>query len=221
MENKGIAMPALLAIVFAVLVAGGALYYNTRPEAEKMMEMGEAMVEDGESMVKEGEAMIEEGEKMMEEGEAMMEEENTTMNGSGSDNGDVGFMSPAGISYYGEVLSESSDGAVLLDFNQSDYENAIMNEKLVALYFYANWCPTCKLEFPKMIDAFKKLPSGVVGFRVNYNDSQTDNYEKGLARQFGVAYQHTKVFVKNGERILKSPESWDEERYITEITNAL
>ena len=216
METKGIAMPALLAIVFAVLVAGGALYYNTRPEAEKMMEMGESMMEDGEKMMEEGESMMKEGEKMMEEGEAMMEGDGAMMDG-----GDTGAMSASGVSYYGEVLAQNGDGVYLLDFNKQDYENAIANEKLVVLYFYANWCPTCKLEFPKMQSAFNKLDvKNVVGFRVNYNDNQTDSDEKQLARDFGVAYQHTKVFVKDGERVLKSPESWDEARYISEITKA-
>lgn len=61
----------------------------------------------------------------------------------------------------------------------------------------------------------------VIGFRVNYNDDQTDNEEKALAREFGVAYQHKKVFVKNGQRILKSPEEWDDKRYDTEINKAI
>ena len=42
-----------------------------------------------------------------------------------------------------------------------------------------------------------------------------------LAKQFGVAYQHTKVFVKSSTRILKSPEGWDRERYLTEINKAI
>lgn len=57
----------------------------------------------------------------------------------------------------------------------------------------------------------------VIGFRVNYNDNQTDNDECNLAREFGVAYQHTKIFVKNGTRILKSPEGWNKDRYLIEI----
>ena len=77
-------------------------------------------------------------------------------------------------------------------------------------------------EFPVMQKVFNELTTDkVIGFRVNYNDDQTDNDEKNLAKQFGVAYQHTKVFVKNGQRILKSPEGWDYKRYDTEISKAL
>lgn len=119
-------------------------------------------------------------------------------------------------SYQGQRLAGAA--APLLDFVKSDYEQAIASDKLVVLYFYANWCPICVAEFPKMQTTFDGLTnSNVIGFRVNFNDNQTDDDEEQLARQFGVAYQHTKVFVKNGQRILKSPESWEQARYVEEI----
>ena len=36
---------------------------------------------------------------------------------------------------------------------------------------------------------------GVVGFRVNFNDTETDSEEKALAKEFGVTYQHTGFFI--------------------------
>lgn len=122
--------------------------------------------------------------------------------------------------YAGTVLAGTS--APLLDFKKSDYDAALKTNKLIALYFYANWCPICKAEFPEMEKAFDSLKTDqVIGFRVNYNDSDTDGDEKKLAQQFGIAYQHTKVLVKNGQRILKSPEGWDTARYQQEIQKAL
>lgn len=114
---------------------------------------------------------------------------------------------------------ETTSSAPLLNFTKAQYDAAVASDKLVVLYFYANWCPICRAEFPLMQSAFAKLPAGsnVIGFRVNYNDSDTDEDEKALARQFGVAYQHTKVFLKNGQVVLKSPEGWSEDRYLTEI----
>lgn len=115
----------------------------------------------------------------------------------------------------------AGDLSPLLDFNQADYQAALKTDKLIALYFYADWCPICREEVPKLYEAFNQLNNDhVIGFRVNYNDDQTDEVEKALAREHGVAYQHTKVFVKNNQRVLKSPESWDTARYLAEINQA-
>lgn len=118
--------------------------------------------------------------------------------------------------FTGKLLAGSS--SPLLEFNTADYDAALRTNKLVVLYFYATWCPICKAEVPKLEAAFNELTNDkVIGFRVNFNDSDTDNDEKNLAREFGVAYQHTKVFIKNGQRVLKSPETWEKEKYLEEI----
>jgi thiol-disulfide isomerase/thioredoxin len=177
-----------------------------------MMEKGDAMMKEGEEMMNEGESMMKEGEEIMKEGESMMEKDESMMK---TDDAMMGASS-----YEGEMLGGSS--APLLDFTKADYEKALESDKLIALYFYANWCPVCRAEFPVMQEVFNELQSDeVIGFRVNYNDNETDDYERGLAKQFGVAYQHTKVFVRNGTRILKSPEGWDKARYESEITKVL
>ena len=120
----------------------------------------------------------------------------------------------------GEVLAGKT--SLLYDFSKAKYDEAIKSDKLVVLYFYADWCPICREEVPKMYAAFNELTTDkVIGFRVNYNDSDTDADEQKLASEYGIAYQHTKVFIKNGERILKSPETWDKQRYLDEISKAL
>ncbi len=122
----------------------------------------------------------------------------------------------AKVGYAGEVLAGKS--AVLLDFVKSDYDKALASDKIVFLYFYANWCPICRREVPVMQAAFDELATDrIIGFRVNYNDDQTDADETALAREFGVAYQHTKVALKAGERVVKSPEGWDKQRYLQEL----
>ena len=125
----------------------------------------------------------------------------------------------APVRYTGQVLA--GQASPLLDFTKQDYDVALASNKLIVLYFYADWCPICRKEFPVMQAAFHELAfSDVVGFRVNFNDHFTDEFEKSLAQEHGVAYQHTKVFVKGGQRILKSPETWEKSDYISQIGSA-
>lgn len=119
--------------------------------------------------------------------------------------------------YSGKVLAGST--SPLLDFKKGDYDKTLASDKLVVLYFYANWCPICKEEVPKLEKAFNELHTDkVVGFRLNFNDNETDNDEKKLAEEFGVGYQHTKILLKNGKSVLRAIESWDKEKYLKEIS---
>ena len=117
----------------------------------------------------------------------------------------------------GEVLAGNS-GAMYKEFNQADYEQALSENKKILLYFYATWCPICVAEQPAIKGTFDELDNeNIIGFRVNYKDSATDNYEKSLAEEFGITYQHTKVIIVNGEQSLKSLENWDKDKYIEEL----
>lgn len=61
------------------------------------------------------------------------------------------------------------------------------------LFFYANWCPTCRPADQSFSEKKAQLPVDVSVIRVNYNDTETDQTEKDLAAQYGVTYQHTFV----------------------------
>ena len=131
-----------------------------------------------------------------------------------------GGIAPQPMKYSGTKLAGNT--APLLDFTKADYDAAVASGKLVLLYFYANWCPICRAEFPKMQTVFDELTAdAVVGFRVNYKDNETNTDETTLAKQFGVAYQHTKVFVRGGDLVSKHPDSWSAERYRKEINDRL
>lgn len=68
------------------------------------------------------------------------------------------------------------------------------NKKRV-LFFYASWCPTCRPVDTELETKHDQIPENLVVFRINYNDTDTDEVEKNLATQYGITYQHTFVLV--------------------------
>ncbi|MEK7649650.1 MAG: thioredoxin family protein [Patescibacteria group bacterium] len=227
--SRGIALPAVLIVIATLLVVGGGYYYFAGsaleqaqcPADAKLCSDGSAVGRTGpncefaacpgDDAMKKDDAMMKDDEAMMKEDGAMMDTKDDAMMQEGDS-----IM----LQLSGTVLAGSK--APLIDFNKADYDKAIASDKLVVLYFYADWCPICRAEFPKMQQAFHELSTDkVVGFRVNYKDDFTDADEMALARQFGVAYQHTKIFLKGGQQILKAPDSWEKARYTSEINKLI
>ena len=156
-------------------------------QTETAMEKKDEMTGKENAMIKEG-AIMEKEESMMDQSE-----------------------------YSGKMLA-GTGSTKYLDFNKADYDKALKEKKKILLYFYANWCPLCKKEQLETFAAFNEInDADLIGFRVNYRDGDDDEFEKALAKEFGVGYQHTKVILKDGKRVGKFPDSWDKERYLDEL----
>ena len=178
----------LILIVFVIVVSGCEQVIDEAMNDESMMEKGS---------VQEDDAMMEKDDSAMMEDEIMMETDSMMES-----------------TYSGKVLAGTA--SKYLEFSKADYDEALKENKKILLYFYASWCPICKAEQPEAFAAFNELnDSNLVGFRVNYKDGSDDADEKDLARQFGVAYQHTKVILKDGKQVGKYPDSWSRQTYLS------
>lgn len=72
------------------------------------------------------------------------------------------------------------------------------------LFFYADWCPTCRPVDRELRDKENEIPGDVTIYRINYNDTATDTEEKDLAEKYSITYQHTFVQIDGeGEEIAK------------------
>ncbi len=105
------------------------------------------------------------------------------------------------------------------NWDKSKFDEAVADGKLVYLEFSANWCSSCKAQEEHLKAAFELLDDpGIVGFKVHYKDDETTDEQEGLAKKYQVPYQMTKVILKNGEVVMKSPEPWEAQRIIEELT---
>jgi len=208
-QKKG-AVPAIVVVVLLIIIVGGGFYLYSAKKAEMPKQDEFSELKNGAQEKEEGLSEME-NEKMMDNEEGMMAERKMM-------GGEERMMSSV---YSGTTLAGSL--SPLLDFTKADYDKAIQSGKPILLYFYASWCPICKKETADALyPAFNEFKrEGVIGFRVNYKDGDTDKDEVALAREFGVPYQHTKILLQGGKMFLKSPESWDKARYTKEITTLL
>jgi thiol-disulfide isomerase/thioredoxin len=122
--------------------------------------------------------------------------------------------------YSGNVLAGTS--SPYIEYNNLDYEKAINDGKVILLDFYASWCPICRAEEPEIFAGFNEINNeNVVGFRVNFNDPDTDSDEKELAKKFGVPYQHTKIILKDGKEIARFSDQWTKQDLVNELNKVI
>lgn len=101
-----------------------------------------------------------------------------------------------------EEESTMQSDARYVTYSTDALDNAANTRRV--LFFYANWCPTCRPVDENLQTSQATLPEDVTVIRVNYNDTDTDQEEKDLAKQYGVTYQHTFVQIDSqGNEVTK------------------
>ncbi len=109
----------------------------------------------------------------------------------------------------GEAMMEKNDDKMMkadsaryVEYSKATLDSAANNRRV--LFFYASWCPICKPADADLKANSSKIPSDVTVIRVNYNDPETDQEEKDLAKKYGITYQHTFVQIDSqGKEVTK------------------
>ncbi len=181
-------MKALIGLVALLVIIAGCAQQATMEQKEEMRE-GEWTPEET--------AAMEEAEKK----EAMMEQEWTSE--------EIAAM---------EQEHEATMTGAYRDWDKAAFDKAAGEGKIILIDFAANWCPACQAEHPQLIAGLENLNDPrFVGFRVHYKDDETTPEHTELAKKYGIAYQHTKVVIKDGKMVLKSPAAWTADKVVTEL----
>jgi len=165
MKNTSMIIVAVLA-----LVIGGVGAYAFMNRTDSAMTKSDSMAKT-ETMVKDEKAMVADATPMAKTDETGMKKDAAMMEDSSK-----------------KMMQKESKYA---PFSPELLANSASTRRV--LFFYANWCPTCIPSDKNFSANLSKLPADVTLIRVNYNDTDTDQAEKDLAKKYGVTYQHTFV----------------------------
>ncbi|MBI5356227.1 redoxin domain-containing protein [Candidatus Collierbacteria bacterium] len=102
----------------------------------------------------------------------------------------------------GATMMKKDSASRYIEYSKAALDQATVNRRV--LYFYANWCPICKSADADFKANSSKIPDDVTVIRVNYNDTDTDQEEKDLAKKYAITYQHTFVQIDGqGKEVAK------------------
>jgi len=101
-----------------------------------------------------------------------------------------------------DKMMKKDSASRYVEYSKAALDQAATNRRV--LYFYANWCPICKPADADFKANSSKIPADVTIIRVNYNDTDTDQEEKELAKKYAVSYQHSFVQIDSqGKEVTK------------------
>lgn len=96
-----------------------------------------------------------------------------------------------------ETISQEKGSSQYITYSESNLAKAQKSGRAV-LYFWASWCPTCKVLDAELKERGNELPSDVTILQVNYDT------EDELKKRYGITQQHTLVQIdKDGNEIQK------------------
>lgn len=99
-----------------------------------------------------------------------------------------------------EVEKTIIENSRYIEYSKSILESSKSTRRV--LFFYANWCPTCRPTDASFSQNESKIPPDVTLIRVNYDDTETNQEERNLATRYGVTYQHTFVQIDENDDIV-------------------
>ncbi|MBI4021657.1 MAG: thioredoxin family protein [Candidatus Aenigmarchaeota archaeon] len=161
-----------------------------KPDGTMVKPNGVMVLPDGTMVAPEGTTLQEDGTIVKPDG-TMVKPDGTMV----APDGTVTPPPAASADYTGELIAGST--TPYLRYTKADFDQALADGKAVYVYVYATWCPICAAERPNILATFDGLElTNAVGFESHWNDGQNNQDDAALAQTYGVAYQHTHLFIR-------------------------
>ncbi len=119
-----------------------------------------------------------------------------------------------------EVENTNNDSpSVYTSYSEDIYNKAILEKRVIVLFFNANWCDNCIKQSAVNSEVFNELTrNGVVGLESHILDSETTTDLDGLAKKFDVRKESTFIILdKNGAVVYRYTGTLDKELLKTKI----
>lgn len=110
-------------------------------------------------------------------------------------------LNPTTLNKETDLPLPSNTQSRYIEYSDGVLENNLDNNRI--LFFYANWCPTCRPVNKEISENSDRIPEGFVVIRTNYNDDETDKNEEQLANKYNVSYQHTFVELDKNNDVIQ------------------
>lgn len=108
---------------------------------------------------------------------------------------------PLATEFEGSVTPEVNTdrgASVYEDYSPEVYERARTEDRVIVLYFTANWCEICRTQEEINTKVFTGLTKdGVVALRIHILDSESTVDTENLAKKFSIAKENTLVILNS------------------------
>lgn len=105
------------------------------------------------------------------------------------------------------------------DYSKSEFDKAIVENRVIVLFFTSNWCSECTSQDAINSEVFTDLStSSLVGLRSHILDSETTTETDALSKKFDVTKENTVVMLnKKGAVAFKNVGMFEKEALKTKI----
>jgi thiol-disulfide isomerase/thioredoxin len=120
------------------------------------------------------------------------------------------------------VVTVAKKQVVFEPYKKEAFNESLKSDKVAMLFFGANWCSTCALEYGSYTQMAGDYSGNkdLIIYYVHIEDDQISEEDKEVANAHNIISRSSKVLFYNGKKVISTASPWTSQKLIAEI-NAL